>query len=75
MLDQAGIRLKSLLFFPMFALITSIRSVNSVDVLYASFPVYLYLNPAIIGYLLRPLLLAQDTSEYTQPYAAQNLGL
>ncbi|KLO10460.1 DUF1793-domain-containing protein [Schizopora paradoxa] len=47
--------------------------VNSVDVLYASFPAYLFLNPAIGGYLLRPLLLAQDTPQYTQPYAAQNL--
>ena len=49
-------------------------SVNSVEVLYASFPLYLYLNPAIGAYLLRPLLLAQDTPQRTQPYAAQNLG-
>lgn len=49
-------------------------SVNAVDVLYAAFPMYLYLNPDLGGYLLRPLLVAQDTSQYTQPYAAQGLG-
>lgn len=35
---------------------------------------YLYLNPALGGYLLQPLLIAQDTPNYTQPYAAQGLG-
>ncbi|KLO08004.1 DUF1793-domain-containing protein [Schizopora paradoxa] len=47
--------------------------VNAVDVLYAAFPMYLYLNPALGGYLLQPLLVAQDTTSYTQPYAAQGL--
>lgn len=51
----------------------SIR-VNAVDVLYAAFPMYLYFNPALGGYLLRPLLVAQDTPNYSQPYAAQGLG-
>ncbi|KLO09278.1 DUF1793-domain-containing protein [Schizopora paradoxa] len=49
--------------------------VNAVDVMYAAFPMYLYLNPAIGGYLLKPLLVAQDTPQYSQPYAAQNLGV
>ncbi|KLO07713.1 DUF1793-domain-containing protein [Schizopora paradoxa] len=51
-----------------------VGGVNAVDVLYAAFPMYMYLNPNIGGYLLRPLLVAQDTPEYTQPYAAQGLG-
>ncbi|KLO07712.1 DUF1793-domain-containing protein [Schizopora paradoxa] len=51
------------------------RGVNAVDVLYASFPMYLYLDPAIGGYLLKPLLVAQDTPQYTQPYAASNLDI
>ena len=52
----------------------SLDSVNAVDVLYAAFPMYLYLNPALGGYLLRPLLEGQDNEAYDIPYAAQDLG-
>lgn len=45
------------------------------DVLYASWPIYLYLNPALAGYLLRPLLEYQESMEFNLPYAAMNLGL
>lgn len=48
--------------------------VNAVDVLYAALPLYIYLNPEIIGMVLKPLLEAQDDPLYTLPYAAQNLG-
>ncbi|KLO10456.1 DUF1793-domain-containing protein [Schizopora paradoxa] len=48
--------------------------VNAVDVLYSAFPMYLYLNPDIGGYLLKPLLISQDSPQYTQSYAAQGLG-
>ncbi|KLO07711.1 DUF1793-domain-containing protein [Schizopora paradoxa] len=48
---------------------------NPVDILYAAFPAFLYLNPEIGGHLLRPLLQLQDSSLYTQAYAAQNLGV
>lgn len=51
-----------------------IVSVSAVDVLYASMPVYLYLNPNILGYLLNPLLSYQESTQYTNPYAAQDLG-
>lgn len=47
---------------------------NSVDVLYAAFPAYLYLSPALAGYTLKPLLESQDTPLYTVPYAAQDMG-
>ena len=30
--------------------------VNAVDVIYAAMPIYVYLNPDILGYLLNPLL-------------------
>ena len=50
-------------------------SVNPVDVIYAAMPIYLYLNPAILGYLLRPLLEFQDSSRYPNNYAALDLGL
>ena len=47
---------------------------NSVDVLYAAFPAYLYFSPALAGYTLKPLLEGQDTPLYTVPYAAQDMG-
>lgn len=49
-------------------------SVNAVDVLYAAFPMYMYLNPDLGGYLLKPLLEYQNTDMYTLPYAALNIG-
>ncbi|PAV15279.1 hypothetical protein PNOK_0904000 [Pyrrhoderma noxium] len=48
--------------------------VNAVDVIYAAMPIYLYLNPDIIGYLLSPLLDAQLSSLYTNPFSAMDLG-
>ncbi|KAI0684501.1 hypothetical protein BC835DRAFT_1293062 [Cytidiella melzeri] len=53
---------------------TSTGVVNPVDVMYAAMPAYLYLNPDILGYLLRPLLEYQDSSQYSNAFAAQNLG-
>ncbi|KAK0211727.1 hypothetical protein IW262DRAFT_1519488 [Armillaria fumosa] len=44
--------------------------VNPVEILYASFPAYLYFNAAWAGYLLEPLLRYQHSSQY----AAQDLG-
>ena len=37
-------------------------------------PIYLYLNPKILGYLLNPLLDYQESFRYQNNYAAQNLG-
>jgi hypothetical protein len=42
--------------------------------MYAAMPAYLYLNADILGYLLRPLLEYQNSSQYPNSYAAQNLG-
>ena len=52
----------------------TVTSVNTVDVLYAALPAFLYLNPEIAGYLLSPLLEYQDSPAYTQSYAAKNIG-
>ncbi|KLO08575.1 DUF1793-domain-containing protein [Schizopora paradoxa] len=46
-----------------------------VIVLYSSLPMYLYLAPELLAHLLYPLLNAQDDPQYTQPYAAQHLGV
>lgn len=51
----------------------SIR-VNAVDVLYAAMPAYIYLWPNLLRHLLSPLLEYQESSQYTNPYAAQDLG-
>lgn len=50
------------------------RRTNPVEVLYASFPFFLYLNATWGGQLLTPLLEFQDSSQWTQPYAARDLG-
>lgn len=49
-------------------------SVNTVDTLYAAFPMFIYLNPELGGYLLAPLLEYQDSISYTLEYAAKNIG-
>ena len=48
---------------------------SAVDVLYAAMPAYVYLWPDLLGFLLTPLLEFQSGSLYTNPYAAQDLGL
>jgi hypothetical protein len=53
--------------------VPSTPSVNPVDAIFAAFPGYLYLNPKLGEYVLRPLLLYQS-SNYSQPYAAMDLG-
>ncbi|KAK0481474.1 hypothetical protein IW261DRAFT_1681366, partial [Armillaria novae-zelandiae] len=51
------------------------RRVNPVEILYATFPAYLYFNTTWAGYLLEPLLRHQQSSQYTETYAAPDLGL
>lgn len=51
-----------------------VPSVNSPDVMYAAMPAYIYLWPDLLGFLLRPLLEYQETSSYTNAYAAQDVG-
>ena len=55
--------------------LSDIVRVNSVDVIYAAMPIYLYLNPAILGYLLSPLLTYQESVQYQNNFAAQDLGM
>ena len=44
------------------------------DVIYAATPLYLYLNPDILGYLLKPLLDYQESPLYHNPYSARDIG-
>ncbi|KAF7378320.1 hypothetical protein MSAN_00257800 [Mycena sanguinolenta] len=50
------------------------QRVNPVEVIYAALPAYMYLDPNITGVLLEPLLEYQNSSNYTNPYAAPDLG-
>lgn len=55
--------------------LNDLARVNAVDVIYAAMPIYLYLNPAILGYLLSPLLTYQESVQYQNNFAAEDLGL
>jgi hypothetical protein len=50
------------------------RRTNPVEILYASFPAFLFLNTTLAGKLLEPLLEFQDSSLYRNDYAAPDLG-
>ncbi|KZT10664.1 uncharacterized protein LAESUDRAFT_643335, partial [Laetiporus sulphureus 93-53] len=50
------------------------RRINPVEVLYASFPMFLYLNASFCKSLLAPLFEYQSGDLYTLPYAARDLG-
>ncbi|KAJ6482672.1 hypothetical protein C8R45DRAFT_1099940 [Mycena sanguinolenta] len=49
------------------------QRVNPTEVIYAALPALMYLNSSITGALLEPLLEYQNSSEYTNPYAAPDL--
>lgn len=73
LLGANGFVLSDSLHSSSFLTLTMFRA-SPVDIMYAAFPAYLYLSPALGGYLLKPIFQLQDTPLYTQPYAAQNLG-
>ncbi|KAJ6467832.1 DUF1793-domain-containing protein [Mycena sanguinolenta] len=50
------------------------QRVNPTEAIYAALPAYMYLDPNITGALLEPLLEYQNSSSYTNPYAAPDLG-
>ena len=50
------------------------RRTNPVEILYASFSAFLFLNTTLAGKLLEPLLEFQDSSLYRNDYAAPDLG-
>ena len=47
---------------------------NPVEVMYAAFPMFLYVNASYGGGLLTPLLEYQASNTYTLPYAASDIG-
>ncbi|KAF9071443.1 DUF1793-domain-containing protein [Rhodocollybia butyracea] len=47
---------------------------NPVEVMYAAFPAFLYLNASWTAYLLEPLLQFESSSLYSQSFASSDLG-
>ncbi|KAF8168518.1 hypothetical protein B0H34DRAFT_62865 [Crassisporium funariophilum] len=50
------------------------RRVNPVEIMYAAFPAFLYLNASLAGLMLDPLLEFQSSRQYGNAYAAPDLG-
>jgi hypothetical protein len=50
------------------------NQVNAVTTLYMAFPAFMYLDPGLGGLFLEPLLWSQASPNYTNPYAAPDLG-
>ena len=48
--------------------------VNPVEVLYAAFPAFMYIDPRLGAPLLEPLFRLQASPNYTIPFAAADLG-
>ncbi|KAH9018064.1 hypothetical protein EDB85DRAFT_1874040 [Lactarius pseudohatsudake] len=48
--------------------------VNAVETLYSAFPAFMYIDPKLGGLLLEPLFQLQASPNYTNPYAASDLG-
>ena len=48
--------------------------INPVEKLYASFPLFLFINSTYAGQLLSPLLEFQDTPSNNQAFAARDVG-
>lgn len=53
---------------------THYSRVTPVEVLYASFPAFLYVNASYGGYLLEPILEYSNSTLWTFPYAPKDLG-
>ncbi|KAI9434461.1 hypothetical protein H4582DRAFT_779038 [Lactarius indigo] len=48
--------------------------VNAVETLYSAFPAFMYIDPKLGGLFLEPLFRLQAPLNYTNPYAAPDLG-
>ncbi|EMD40769.1 hypothetical protein CERSUDRAFT_111353 [Gelatoporia subvermispora B] len=54
--------------------ISSSEKINTVDVLYATLPLFLYLDPAMVKLSLLPLLEYQATGQYPNEWAVHDIG-
>ncbi|KAH9906652.1 glutaminase A [Xylariomycetidae sp. FL2044] len=54
--------------------ISSNSDIQTVDVIFPTMPLILYLNPALLNYLLEPLFLNQENGHYPNTYSLHDLG-
>ncbi|KAL5334087.1 glutaminase GtaA [Aspergillus crustosus] len=54
--------------------ISSNGNMNTVDVIFPAHPVFLYTNPDLVKFLLRPHLEIQETGHYPNSYAMHDIG-
>ncbi|KAL4873612.1 hypothetical protein BDV12DRAFT_81320 [Aspergillus spectabilis] len=54
--------------------ISSNGNMNTVDVIFPAHPVFLYTNPDLLKFLLRPHLEIQETGHYPNSYAMHDIG-
>jgi len=54
--------------------ISSDGNINTVDVIYATFPIFYSLSPEYLKLLLLPVFEYQASDDYTKPYAVHELG-
>ena len=50
------------------------RDINTVDVMYPSFPMFLYMNPTLAMGLLEPVLRYMESGQFSQKYVPHDLG-
>lgn len=48
---------------------------NTVDVIFPAWPIFLYTNPSYGRYLLEPLFEYQATGQYPNKYSMHDLGM
>ncbi|HZT41119.1 MAG TPA: DUF4965 domain-containing protein [Chthonomonadaceae bacterium] len=54
--------------------ISSDGNISTVDVVYPAFPVFLYMDPRLLGLLLDPLLAYAETGGWPKPFAEHDIG-
>lgn len=54
--------------------ISSDDNVQTVDVMYPAMPVFLYLNPELVRYLLAPVIFYAESGQWPQLFAPHDLG-
>lgn len=54
--------------------ISSNGNMNTIDVIFPAHPVFLYTNPDLLKYLLRPHFEIQESGHYPNSYAMHDIG-
>lgn len=54
--------------------ISSDGNVNTVDVIFQSWPIFISLNPYYIRYLFQPIISYLESGDWPKPYVVHDLG-